>query len=119
MSHYIIMSMAKAVFEASFVRAQNGSWSQKNANIMNQLFFLQEVNAFASACSFKADSLLSSLTVTDTAKYVNPTSYADAMSRSDAKLWQEAFDKEMNGLVSRNVISWWTDQQIGVLLAPQ
>ena len=46
-THYIlkmtndsVMSMAKPVFEASFVRAQNGFWSQKTTNIMNQLFFL-------------------------------------------------------------------------------
>ena len=43
--------------------------------------------------------------ITDVAKYVDPTSYANAMSRSDAKLWQKAFDKEMNGLVSRKVFS--------------
>ena len=93
------MLMAKPLFEASFVRAQNGSWSQKTSNIMNQLFFLQKVNAFASDWLFNAQSVH----FTDAAKYVDPTSYADAMSRSDAKLWQEAFDKEMNGLVSRNV----------------
>ena len=40
-----------------------------------------------------------------TGKYVEPTSYADAMSRSDAKLWQETYDKEMNGLMARNVFS--------------
>ena len=93
--------MAKPVFKTSFVRAQNGSWSQKTANIMNQLFFLQEVNAFASDCFFNAESVH----FTDAAKYLDPTSHADAMSRSDAKLWQEAFDKEKNGLVSRNVFS--------------
>ena len=44
-THYIlrmtddsVKSMAKPVFEASFVRAQNGSWSQKKAKIMNQIF---------------------------------------------------------------------------------
>ncbi len=31
---------------------------------------------------------------TSTAKYVDPSSYADAMSRPDAKLWQEAFTKK-------------------------
>ena len=107
-THYIfrmandsVKSMAKTVFEASFVRAQNASWNQKNATIMNQMLFLQEVNAFASDSFFNAESVHFS----DTAKYVDPTSYADAMSRSDAKLWQEAFDKEMNGLVARNVFS--------------
>ena len=68
---------------------------------MNQLFFPQAVNAFASDCFFNAESVH----FTDTAKYVDPTSYADAMSPSDAKLWQEAFDKEMNGVVSRSVFS--------------
>ncbi len=36
---------------------------------------------------------------------MDPTSYADAMSRPDAKLWQQAFDKEMNGLVKQNVLT--------------
>ena len=73
-----VMSMAKPVFEASFVSAHNGSWSQKTANIMNQLrvFFLQEVNAFASDCFFNPESVH----FTDAAKYVDPTSNADAMS---------------------------------------
>ena len=84
------MSMAKPVFEASFVRAQNGSWLQKTANVRNQLFFLQEVNAFASDCLFNAESVH----FTDAAKYVDPTSYANAMSGSDAKLWQQAFDNQ-------------------------
>ena len=38
-------------------------------------------------------------------KYVDPKSYADAMSRSDAKQWKEAFDKEMGGLVKRDVFT--------------
>jgi hypothetical protein len=42
---------------------------------------------------------------TSTAKYVDPISYEDAMSRPDAKEWREAFDKEMNGLKKRNVFS--------------
>ena len=107
-THYIlrmtnesIRSMAKPVFEASFVRAQNASWSQKSAEIMNQILFLQEVHAITSDSFFNAESVH----FTDAAKYVDPTSYADAMSRSDAKLWQEAYDKEMNGLIARNVFS--------------
>ena len=63
--------------------------------------FLQEVHVFASDSFFDATTV----NFTETAKYVDPTSYADAMSRSDAKLWQEAFDKEMKGLVSRNVFT--------------
>ena len=107
-THYIlkttndsVMSMANPVFDASLVQAQNGSWLHKTANIMNQLSFLQEVNSFASDCFFNAEVMH----FTDKAKYVDPTSYADVMSQSNAKLWQEAFDKEMNGLVSRNVFS--------------
>ncbi len=42
---------------------------------------------------------------TETTKYVDPTSYADAMSRPDAKHWKEAFDKEMNGLAQRKVFT--------------
>jgi hypothetical protein len=34
--------MAKPTFEALFVRAQNAKWSQRNANIMDQIMFLQE-----------------------------------------------------------------------------
>ena len=107
-THYILQmtddsvkSMIKPVFEASFVRAQNGTWSHKNAKIMNQLLFLQEANVFTSDSFFNAESVH----FTDTAKFVDPISYADAMSRSDAKLWQDAFDKEMNGLVNRNVFT--------------
>ena len=82
-THYIlrmtndsIRSMAKPVFEASFVRAQNSSWSQKSAEIMNQILFLQEVHAITSDSFFNAESVH----FTDAAKYVDPTSYADAMS---------------------------------------
>ena len=35
--------MAKPVFEASFVSAQNTLWSQKSAKIMIQILFLHEV----------------------------------------------------------------------------
>ena len=107
-THYILQmtndsvkSMAKPMFEAAFVRAQNYSWSQKNAKIMNQVLFLQEVDALTCDSFFDAESVH----FTDSAKYVDPTSYADAMSRSDAKLWQEAYDKEMNGLIARNVFT--------------
>ena len=107
-THYILQmtdtsvkSMAKPLFVSSFVRAQNATWSQKNAELMNQILFLEEVNSFASDSFFNAQSVH----FTSTAKYVDPTSYADAMSRPDAKLWQEAFDKEMNGLVKRNVFT--------------
>ena len=66
--------MAKPTFEASVVRAQNAVWSQKNVNIMNEILFLQEVNAFSSESFFNAETVH----FTETAKYVDPTSYADA-----------------------------------------
>ena len=101
MTNDSVMLMAKLVFDASLVRAQNGSLLQKTANIMNQLFFLQEVNSFASDCFFNPEVMH----FTDVAKYVDPTRYADVMSQSNAKLWQEAFDKEINGSVLLNVFS--------------
>ena len=107
-THYIlrmtdntVKSMNKAVFESSFVHAQNDKWTQKKADILNQILFLQEVNVLNSNSFFDADSVH----FTDTTKYVDPTSYADAMSRPDAKLWREAFDKEMSGLVQRKVFT--------------
>ena len=84
-----------------FVRAQNTVWSPKNANIINQILFLQEIQAFSSESFFNAETEH----FTETAKYVDPTTYADAMSRSEANLWQEAFDKEIEGLVARNVFT--------------
>jgi hypothetical protein len=42
---------------------------------------------------------------TSTAKYVDPTSYEDAISKPDAKEWREAFEKETNGLKKRIVFS--------------
>ena len=93
--------MNKSVFQSSFVRAQNGQWTQKNADIMNQILYFQEVNAFNSDSFFDAESVH----FTETTKYVDPTSYADAMSRPDAKLWKEAFDKEMKGLAQRKVFT--------------
>jgi hypothetical protein len=56
----------------------------RNADIMDQIMFLQEVHIFASDSFFQATTV----NFTETAKYVDPTSYADAMSWSDAKLWQ-------------------------------
>ena len=93
--------MNKSVFESSFIRAQNEKWTQKNADIFNQILVLQETNAFNSDSFFDAESVH----FTDTTKYVDPTSFADAMSRPDAKLWREAFDKEMNGLAQRKVFT--------------
>ena len=89
-----VKSMAKPVFEASFVRAQNGSWSQKKAKIMNQIFFLQEVSVFASESFFNAESVH----FTGTAKYVDPFNHSDAVSRPDAQQWKEAENQEMEGL---------------------
>ena len=107
-THYIlhmtnnsVKSMNKSIFESSFIRAQNGQWTQSNAAIFNQILYLQEVNAFNSDSFFDAESVH----FTETTKYVDPTSYSDAMSRPDAKLWKEAFDKEMNGLAQRKVFT--------------
>ncbi len=54
-THYIlhmtnnsVKSMNKSMFESSFIRAQNGQWTQNNAVIINQILYLQEVNAFNS-----------------------------------------------------------------------
>ena len=82
MTNDSIRSMVKPVFEASFVRAQNTSWSQKSAEIINQILFLQKVHAIISDSFFNAESVH----FTDAEKYVDPTSYADGMSRSYAKL---------------------------------
>ena len=101
MSNNSVKSMNKSVFESSFIRAQNEQWTQKNADIFNQILVLQETNAFNSDSFFDAESVH----FTDTTKYVDPTSFADAMSRPDAKLWREAFDKEMNGLAQRKVFT--------------
>ena len=122
-THYILQmtngsvkSIVKPVFESSFVRAQNNTWSQKNADIMNQVLFLHEVNVFNSNSFFNAESV----NFTNTTKYVDPTSYADAMSRPDGKEWQEAFDKEMNGLRKSEMCSQLSIvRQIVVLLVPQ
>ena len=67
------------MLEAYFVPAQNTLSSQKSAEIINQLLFLQEVHATTSNSFFNADSVH----FTDAVKYVDPTSYADGMSRSD------------------------------------
>ena len=66
--------MAKPVFEASFVSAQNTLWSQKSSKIMNQILFLHEVHAITSDFYFNAESVH----FTD-----DPTSYADAMYSTD------------------------------------
>ena len=89
------------VFEAAFLRAQNDSWSQKKAKIMNQIFFLQEVNAFASDSFFNAESVH----FTGTAKYVDPKNHSDAMSRPDSKEWKVAENQEWGGLWKRNVFT--------------
>ena len=94
--------MAKPLFISSFVRAQNATWSQKNAEIMNQILFLEEAHSFSSDSFFNAESV----DFTASTKHVvNPVSYDDAMSRPDAKLWKEAFNKEMNGLVKLKVFT--------------
>ena len=107
-THYILQmtddsvkSMSKPLFVSTFVRAQNASWTQKTACIMNQILFLDEVYSLSSNLFFDAQAVH----FTSTTKYVDPVSYNDAMSRTDASLWQEAFDKEMNGLKKRNVFS--------------
>ncbi len=94
--------MNKSVFEASFVLDQNNKCIQKNADIFNQVLFFQEVNVLKSDSFFDAESVQ----FTDTTMYVlDPTIYADAMSRPDAKIWKEGFDKETNSLVHRKVFT--------------
>ena len=63
-THYILQmtntsvrSMAKPLFISSFVRAQNATWSQKNAEIMNQILFLEEAHSFSSDSFFNAESV--------------------------------------------------------------
>jgi hypothetical protein len=84
--------MTKPLFVSSFVRAQNATWSQKNAEIMNQILFLEEAHSFSSDSFFNAESVH----FTASTKYVDPVGYDDAMCRPDIKLWKEAFNKEMN-----------------------
>ncbi len=56
---------------------------------------------------FKKDSFFDADLVhfTVTRNYVDLTSYADAMSRHDAKLWKEAFDKEMSSTIHSKVFT--------------
>ncbi len=93
--------MNKSVFETSFFHAQNDKQTQKKADILNQILFLQDVNVLNSNLLFNADSVY----FTDTTKYVDQTSYADTMSWPDAKLWREAFNEEMSGLVQHKVFT--------------
>ncbi len=66
---------------------------------MNQVLLLDEVHLLYSDMVFDAQTVR----FTTNTKYVDPISYDDAMSRTDAQLWGEAFDKEMIGLKKRNV----------------
>ena len=68
---------------------------------MNTVLLLDELSSFDPFSFFDAESVH----FTDSTKYVDPKSYADAMSRPDAKEWKEAFDKEMDGLVKREVFT--------------
>ncbi len=72
---------------------------------MNQILFLEEAHSFSSDSFFNAESVH----FTASTKYVDPVSYDDAiivtLSRPDAKLWKEAFNKEINGLVKRKVFT--------------
>jgi hypothetical protein len=101
MSNASVRSMPKPLFLSSFVRAQNASWTPRNACIINQILFLDEVHLLSPDMFFDAQAVH----FTSTTKYVDPISHKDAMSRPDAKEWKEAFDKEMNGLKKRNVFS--------------
>jgi hypothetical protein len=99
-THYILQmtntsvrSMAKPLIISSFVRAQNAMRSQKNAEIVNQILFLEEIHSFSSDSFFNAESVHFT------------ASYDDAMSRPDTKVWKEAFNKQMNGLVKRKVFT--------------
>ena len=107
-THYIfqmvdssVKSMPKSLFVSSLVQAQNNQWSVASADIMNHILLLEELNPLSSSSFFNAESVH----FTDTAKYVDPTNYSDAMSRPDAKLWMEAFNKEMDGLKKRDVFT--------------
>ena len=65
-----------------------------------QLLFLKEVNVIPS------NSLnVEPVHFTDTAKYVDQTSYSNAKSQSDTKLWRKQYDKEMNYLIAHNVFT--------------
>ena len=57
MTDNTVKSMNKSVFESSFLPAQNDKWTQKKADILNQILFLQEVNVLNSNSFFDADSV--------------------------------------------------------------
>ena len=105
-THYILQmtdssvkSVNKSRFISTFIRTENNNWTMKGAQIMNHVLQLDELSPLKPSSFFDAESVH----FTDSSKYVDPKDYADAMSRSDSKQWQEAFDKEMNGLAQRNV----------------
>ena len=107
-THYILQmtdesvkSMAKPHFISTIIRTQNNDWTIKGAEIMNTVLLLDELSSLNPSSFFDAESVH----FTDSAKHVDPKNYADAMSRSDAKQWKEAFDKEMDGLVQRKVFT--------------
>jgi hypothetical protein len=85
MSNDLVKSRPKPLFISSFVRAQNASWTQTNAYIMNQIFFLEDIHLFSSDLFFDAQAVH----FTSTTKYVDPISTWDTMSRPDAKDWRE------------------------------
>jgi len=70
MSDTSVKSMAKPLFvsSSSFVRAQNSLWTQKNADIMNQILFLDEIHLLSSGSFFNAQAVH----FTSTTKYVDP-----------------------------------------------
>ncbi len=75
-------SMPKPLFLSTFVRAQNESWTQKNACIMYQILFLVEVHLLSPDMFFDALAVH----FTSITKYVDPISHKDAMSRPAVNL---------------------------------
>ena len=50
--------MAKPLFVSSFIGAQNSLWTQKNADIMNQILFLDEIHLLSSGSLGLRDPLV-------------------------------------------------------------
>ena len=101
MTDHSVKSVNKSRFISTFIRAENNTYTAKGAQFMNRLLQLDELSSFKPSSFFDGESVH----YTDSAKFVDPKDYADAMSRPDAKQWQEAFDKEMNGLAQRKVFN--------------
>jgi hypothetical protein len=92
----------KQKFVTTMIKSSGECRSQEFLSLVEQYLVCEELQHFQEEDSFDDINLVHYV---HNKKYTDPVSFSDAMAREDKEEWMKAFDKEMQGLMKRNVFS--------------